>query len=115
MWRAYRYLREKTLKNKGFINLKFDKKMLFSLKNDEYLTNEYLTVSWENMFPKTGLLLKDVLQNIFFQLKNKEGKFVISVPNDEDNNLEPNNISVNIETKDFKMFRDKVGMPIAIS
>lgn len=41
--------------------------------------------------------------------------FVISVPNDEDYNLEPNNISVNVETNNFKMFRDKVGMPIAIS
>ena len=41
--------------------------------------------------------------------------FVISVPNDEDYNLEPNNISVNVETNNFKMFRGKVGMPIAIS
>ena len=56
----------KPLKNKGFINLKIDKKVLVSLKNDEYLINEYLTMSWENMFPRTGLLLKDVLQNIFF-------------------------------------------------
>ena len=33
----------------------------------------------------------------------------------KDYNLEPNNISVNIETNNFKMFRSKVGMPIAIS
>ena len=50
------------------------------------------------------------------RVANKEMlNFVISVPNDEDYNLEPNNISVNIETCDFKMFRGKVGMPIAIS
>ena len=41
--------------------------------------------------------------------------FVISVPNDEDYNQEPNNISVNIETNDYKIFKGKVGMPIAIS
>ena len=50
------------------------------------------------------------------QVANKEMlNFVISVPNDEDYNLEPNNISVNLETNNFKMFRGKVGMPIAIS
>ncbi len=50
------------------------------------------------------------------QVANKEMlNFVICVPNDEDYNLEPNNISVNVETKDFKMLRGKVGMPIAIS
>jgi len=38
-------------------------------------------------------------------LKNKEEQSAISVPNDEDYNLEPNNISVNIETKDFKINR----------
>ena len=41
--------------------------------------------------------------------------FLISVPNDEDYNLEPNNISVNIETNNYKMFRGKIGLPIAIS
>lgn len=41
--------------------------------------------------------------------------FVISVPNDEDYNQELNNISVNIETNDYKIFKGKVGMPIAIS
>ena len=50
------------------------------------------------------------------QIANKEMlNFIISVPNDEDYNLEPNNISVNIETNNFKMFRGKIGMPIAIS
>ena len=49
------------------------------------------------------------------QVANKEMlNFVISVPNDEDYNLDPNNISVNIETSDFKMFRGKTGTPIAI-
>lgn len=50
------------------------------------------------------------------QIANKEMlNFIISVPNDEDYNSEPNNISVNIETNNFKMFRGKIGMPIAIS
>ena len=50
------------------------------------------------------------------QAANKEMlNFVISVPNDDDYNLEPNNISVNIETNNFKIFRGKIGMPIAIS
>ena len=50
------------------------------------------------------------------QVANKEMlNFVIAVPNDDDYNLDPNNISVNVETKDFKMFRGKVVMPIAIS
>ena len=50
------------------------------------------------------------------QAANKEMlNFVISVPNDEDYNLESNNISVNIETNNFKIFRGKIGMPIAIS
>ncbi len=50
------------------------------------------------------------------QVANQEMlNFVISVPNDEDYNLEPNNISVNLPTDNFKIFRGKIGMPIAIS
>ena len=50
------------------------------------------------------------------QVANKDMlNFVISVPNDDDCNLEPNNISVNVETTDFKRFRAQVGMPMAIS
>ncbi len=50
------------------------------------------------------------------QVANKEMlNFVISVPNDDDYNFEPNNISVNLPTNNYKIFRGKVGIPIAIS
>lgn len=41
--------------------------------------------------------------------------FVLAVPNDENYELKPNNVSINIETNNYKMFRGKKGMPIAIS
>lgn len=48
-------------------------------------------------------------------VNNKEMlNFILSVPNDDNYNLDPNNISINIETNNFKMFNGKVGMPIAI-
>lgn len=49
------------------------------------------------------------------KLDNKNAlRVIISVPNDEDYELKPNNISVYFKTSDYKMFRNKNDTEIAI-
>lgn len=49
------------------------------------------------------------------KLDNKNAlRVIISVPNDEDYELEPNNISVYFKISDYKMFRNKKDTAIAI-